>query len=143
MYTEPAGRNWLRYRKKRSRLEAAEIERRQRGDGFAQRLQVHAVLDARQRQVRRERGGFRRGTPSAAVARSVSAASASRPGASMPHQKTRGACGLGKNPTRRTWTAMGARGSTAASAAFNSSSRASGHSPMNLVVMCRLAGGLQ
>ena len=60
----------------------------------------------------------------------------------MPHQKMRGECGFGKNPSRRIAPRSAAAAATPASAAFNSSSRSSGHSPMNLVVMWRLAGGL-
>ena len=37
-------------------------------------------------------------------------------------------------------TAMGGRGGTPSSAAISSERRSSGHSPMNLVVTCKLAG---
>jgi len=72
----------------------------------------------------------------------VSVANSASPGASMPHQNTRGERGLGKKPTLRSETAIGERRGNPSSAVRNSGSRSGGHSPMNLVVMCKLPVGL-
>ena len=89
-----------------------------------------------------ENGRVSRGTPSAAVAWSCRAANCASPGASIPHQKTRGARGLGKNPRSRMRNDIeGARAAIRPARPSAPSSRVSGHSPMNLVVMCRFAGG--
>ena len=43
---------------KSARFEASEVERGQPGNGFAERLKVHPILNARQGEVRREGAGF-------------------------------------------------------------------------------------
>src|SRR5258708_2728828 len=82
--------------------------------------------------------------PSGASACSVSRASAVKSSAEgTPAKNTRGECGLGKKPSFWMAMAMGCRDGSPPSELFNSARRSSGHSPTNLVVMCRLRGGLQ
>jgi len=94
------------------------------------------LLDARQRQVRREGARFRRH----AKCRRGAVGVPSQPSNPALRCRTRTPAGHAdwERTTRRTWTWMGARGAMAATAAFNSGKRPSGHSPMNLVVMCQI-----